>query len=341
MDQEPLKKENKKTNATIQQLLKKINELISLQSPLSSQVPSTANHNNNNNESPQKVNNFSQQSGKKPKKDISKQSTQDEDMEVTDFPALESSNRNRLETAQPELSIRPNHTKTKNQLLQNYLEQKDNEEYETTTNKVTRNARKIPPITIRYLTFFLFFLEFSLGIKNDGLVKSRRKRYVAFPEGSTFIATLCLTWNIVGRTENIFVEGLNWGISYDLPNATTVMQVFNTNKFAHKRRQRRDLYNRIESVLENMGFEGKPCIYRAMCESARKLNRNDLPLAQEILRKFFTYPLERLSNLEPDEHREYHSATKYSLENRHLDCSDLFSDCTFSIVNMALGNYLV
>ncbi|CAG9771474.1 unnamed protein product [Ceutorhynchus assimilis] len=59
----------------------------------------------------------------------------DEDMEVTDFPALESSNRNPLETAQPELSIRPNYPKTTYQRLKNYLEQKDNEEYETTTNE--------------------------------------------------------------------------------------------------------------------------------------------------------------------------------------------------------------
>ncbi|CAG9768117.1 unnamed protein product [Ceutorhynchus assimilis] len=49
-----LLEENKKLNATIQQIMKKINELISLQTRLSSQVPSTANHNNDYNESPQK-----------------------------------------------------------------------------------------------------------------------------------------------------------------------------------------------------------------------------------------------------------------------------------------------
>ncbi|XP_050294215.1 uncharacterized protein LOC126734569 [Anthonomus grandis grandis] len=170
-------------------------------------------------------------------------------------------------------------------------------------------------------------------------VKHRQKRYVGFPEGSTFIATLCLTLNILERTENIFLEGINWGISYDLPNATTIQEVFKQNKFAHKRRQRRDLYNRMETVLEKMGFGGKACIYKALCEANRKMDKKRITLAQEILRQFFTYPLKQLSYLEPDEHRKYHWASRYSNENQHLDCWQLFPDCTISIVDMAMGTY--
>ncbi|KAK0171867.1 hypothetical protein PV328_005260 [Microctonus aethiopoides] len=46
---------------------------------------------------------------------------------------------------------------------------------------------------------------------------SRRKRYVVFPEGSSFSIALCMTVHTL-TPDNIFTEGLNWGISYDLPN---------------------------------------------------------------------------------------------------------------------------
>ena len=69
---------------------------------------------------------------------------------------------------------------------------------------------------------------------------SRRKRYVVFPEGSSFSVSeswrilddnycffiVILFWNQIAlcmtvhtlTPDNIFTEGLNWGISYDLPN---------------------------------------------------------------------------------------------------------------------------
>ncbi|XP_058792440.1 uncharacterized protein LOC131664956 isoform X2 [Phymastichus coffea] len=46
---------------------------------------------------------------------------------------------------------------------------------------------------------------------------TRRKRYVVFPEGSSFSIALCMTVHTL-TPDNIFTEGLNWGISYDLPN---------------------------------------------------------------------------------------------------------------------------
>ncbi|XP_053996788.1 uncharacterized protein LOC128886169 [Hylaeus anthracinus] len=46
---------------------------------------------------------------------------------------------------------------------------------------------------------------------------SRRKRYVVFPEGSTFSIALCVSVHTLSP-DDIFTEGVNWGISYDLPN---------------------------------------------------------------------------------------------------------------------------
>ncbi|KAH1005739.1 uncharacterized protein LOC109546139 [Dendroctonus ponderosae] len=187
--------------------------------------------------------------------------------------------------------------------------------------------------------FLNYFPADSVADFTDQHVLKRHKRYVAFPEGSTFIVTLCISLNVLDRTENIFLQGVNWGISYDLPNATTVIEVFKKNKYAHKRMQKRDLYNRMETLTDKMGFGGKDCIYRALCETPRKLHKERTSLAQDILRQFFEYPLERLSYLEPDEHRKYHWASRYSTENSHLNCWDLFPDCTISIIDIALGNY--
>ncbi|XP_076258339.1 uncharacterized protein LOC143195238 [Rhynchophorus ferrugineus] len=179
-------------------------------------------------------------------------------------------------------------------------------------------------------------LNNNITINVNTKVKSRNKRYVAFPEGSTFIATLCFFTNLI-IPAGLFYEGINWGISYDLPNATSVKEDFFSNKYALKRRQRRDLYNRMETVLDQMGHNGRICIYKALCEASRKLNRDDLTLGQGLLSLFFKYPLKRLTHTEPDDHRKYHWARRYSKENTHLDCKDIFPDCSLSIIDVMAG----
>lgn len=50
----------------------------------------------------------------------------------------------------------------------------------------------------------------------------------------------------------IFTEGINWGISYDLPNDTkSFEEVFDKPKQVMQRRHRRDLYAKIENIIKS------------------------------------------------------------------------------------------
>ncbi|KOB73130.1 Uncharacterized protein OBRU01_11205 [Operophtera brumata] len=56
-------------------------------------------------------------------------------------------------------------------------------------------------------------------------ILSRRKRYVAFPEGSSFSCAGCMTVGVIGQpaptsSPGTFTFGLNWGVAYELPNST-------------------------------------------------------------------------------------------------------------------------
>lgn len=51
----------------------------------------------------------------------------------------------------------------------------------------------------------------------------------------------------------IWTEGLNWGISYDLPNDTMVFKEYKkylNPKYMMQRRHRRDLYNKMEVIMD-------------------------------------------------------------------------------------------
>lgn len=49
-----------------------------------------------------------------------------------------------------------------------------------------------------------------------------------------------------------FTEAINWGISYDLPNATSIIEDFRTpGGFVRKRRSRRDLYKKMELIMDS------------------------------------------------------------------------------------------
>lgn len=52
-----------------------------------------------------------------------------------------------------------------------------------------------------------------------------------------------------------------------------------------------------------------------------------------------SFPLEKVQDNEPDDHRLYHWAFRRGREDTHLECVQMFPQCPFSLVNMALGYY--
>lgn len=92
-------------------------------------------------------------------------------------------------------------------------------------------------------------------------VLSRKKRYLIFPQGSSFSVATCMTIGIYGNPQySIFSWGLNYGFAYNLPtnaseyskakiaDALRIERSIETKPMI-QRRQRRDLFNRLEIAM--------------------------------------------------------------------------------------------
>ncbi|XP_030752593.1 uncharacterized protein LOC115879750 isoform X2 [Sitophilus oryzae] len=164
---------------------------------------------------------------------------------------------------------------------------------------------------ILFVSIILVSIFMKVGSRENSRSLIRKRRYLAFPEGSAFSGVFCLT-NLMKlpADTDIFSLNINWGIVYELPNDTKPL--LDVYKPAMKRRNRRDLYTRVEKVLKS-------------------------------------FPQEPILKHEPDSHRLYHYAStlgskddsgvidEYS-EEIVDKCSETFK-CPFSLIDLALGYY--
>uniref|UniRef100_A0A1A9VCY1 Uncharacterized protein n=1 Tax=Glossina austeni TaxID=7395 RepID=A0A1A9VCY1_GLOAU len=176
---------------------------------------------------------------------------------------------------------------------------------------------------------------------------SRPKRYLSFPEGSSFSVAVCFTIGIIGNPRFDYMSfGLNWGVAYDLPNTTWILNHLHgfgkhpAPLAAWHRRSRRNLYKEIEIVMDNMGYNGRDCVLRALCESRQYFRQEKMSMIGEMLRTIFSLPKQRLLTRELNEHsdialydhayREAHSVTR---------CEEQYHQCGFSLLELAFGRY--
>ncbi|XP_017844916.1 uncharacterized protein LOC108601527 [Drosophila busckii] len=176
---------------------------------------------------------------------------------------------------------------------------------------------------------------------------SRGKRFVAFPLGSSASAALCLTTGVVGNPHLLYLSfGLNWGIAYDLPNITWVLHNAHGWNIKRpfsalakiKRRHRRDLYGNLETMMDSMGYNGRDCILRTLCESRQYFQSTKMNMIGEMLRTIFTLPKQRIFTRELDEHADivhYDNAYRHA---HNFDCAQQY-DCHFSLIELAFGKY--
>ncbi|XP_028168034.1 uncharacterized protein LOC114358300 [Ostrinia furnacalis] len=193
-------------------------------------------------------------------------------------------------------------------------------------------------------TVFCFDYE-EYGSKKSKVL-SRRRRYVTFPEGSSFSCAGCVTVGLIGQPSpttaaGTFTFGLNWGIAYELPNATETLAYYHQKyrlkhqKAMTQRRNRRDLYGKLELILENMGYSGRQCVLKTLCETKQRIVPGGNNMIEEMFRTIFTLPMSKVLPVEPLEHSIYDSA--HRLSNILSDC-DKYS-CPISLVDWAMGYY--
>nr|NP_651260.3 uncharacterized protein Dmel_CG5768, isoform C [Drosophila melanogaster]AAF56298.3 uncharacterized protein Dmel_CG5768, isoform C [Drosophila melanogaster] len=173
---------------------------------------------------------------------------------------------------------------------------------------------------------------------------SRGKRFVAFPQGSSASGAVCLTTGVIGNPNLLYLSlGINWGVAYDLPNVTWVLQNahgWTTKKSAQaqiKRRHRRELYGRLETMIDSMGYNGRDCILRTLCESRQYFQRTKMSMVGEMLRTIFSLPKQRIFTRELHENADIvHYDQAY--RNAHTDDCTQYN-CHFSLLELAFGKY--
>ncbi|XP_041980979.1 uncharacterized protein LOC121734434 [Aricia agestis] len=173
-------------------------------------------------------------------------------------------------------------------------------------------------------------------------VLSRKRRYVAFPEGSSFSCAGCMTVGVIGQpapssSPGTFTFGLNWGIAYELPNNTETAAFYRKKirKPVAQRRSRRDLYEKLELIMDNMGYNGRECILKTLCETTQRIVPHGENMVEEIFRTLFTLPMAKVLPTEPLAHTIYDSAHRLGAL---LNSCDTYK-CPLSLVDLAKGYY--
>lgn len=140
----------------------------------------------------------------------------------------------------------------------------------------------------------------------------------------------CTSLGVTGNPNaQLLSWAINWGLAYDLPNSTFILE--QRDKKAHpkpivQRRQRRDLYQRLEVAMDrwvwigasgnsaaefhsahmsskeknlltmvifsgcfhSMGYNGRSCILRALCESGERFMGTTTTMVEELVRSVFS-----------------------------------------------------
>ncbi|XP_055716470.1 uncharacterized protein LOC129810177 [Phlebotomus papatasi] len=189
------------------------------------------------------------------------------------------------------------------------------------------------------------FLNFCNCLSNNGSlviedtksqkILSRSKRYLVFPEGSSFSAATCFTIGIIGNPSDQFISwALNWGVAYELP---TNQSYFVGLSPVIARRFRRDLYGKLELAMDDMGYNGKSCVLKALCQSHQYFNRQGSNMIEEILRTIFSLPKQKVFSFEHRDLNDYDLAHRQG--RKKSNCEELYPNCGFSLLDLALGRY--
>lgn len=176
-----------------------------------------------------------------------------------------------------------------------------------------------------------------------------------------------MTVGLYGNPQFSYISwGLNYGFAYDLPSNTSVFLKPGSSMEKRdvetrpmiQRRNRRDLYSKLELIMDalvficvlfaikmpddfyynfRMGYNGRDCILRALCESSQIFGRKGSNMISEMIRAAFSFPK---SKVMPFEHHELSIYDDAHRKGKSLViCATIFPDCGFSLLHLALGKY--
>lgn len=90
-----------------------------------------------------------------------------------------------------------------------------------------------------------------------------------------------------------------------------------------------------------MGYNGRECILRSLCEAPQVFGKKGNHLIAEIVRTIFTFPKSKVLSFEPPEMHVYDEAHRIgrSTGYQQAKCHKLYPSCGFSLIKLALGKY--
>ncbi|XP_049837894.1 uncharacterized protein LOC126282284 [Schistocerca gregaria] len=163
---------------------------------------------------------------------------------------------------------------------------------------------------MRY-AFVLFLLLTSV------VALSRKKRYLVFPEGSTIAVEVNQNTRLVPDVLSDWVCIQSVDTSLQLPSEADLFlhkkklkkkqkkKSRRKDKWRRHRRDRRQLYSRLDDLLYSLGLDGTACVRRALCEAAeREAPTPGSHLLREALHLIFSPPAgagEELGRYRPGE----------------------------------------
>lgn len=87
-----------------------------------------------------------------------------------------------------------------------------------------------------------------------------------------------------------------------------------------------------------MGYDGRECVLRALCESPKIFGKRGKHLIAELIRTVFTFPKSKVLSFEHPELMIYDKAYRRG-KREATECHILYPKCEFSLIKLALGKY--
>jgi len=100
-----------------------------------------------------------------------------------------------------------------------------------------------------------------------------------------------------------------------------------------------ELYLRELFRTTRMGYDGRECILRALCESPQLFGKRGSHLIAEVLRTVFSFPKSKVLPFENQALQIYNEAFKSGRAGQ-VACQKMFPNCGFSLIKLALGKYV-
>ncbi|XP_072938395.1 uncharacterized protein [Epargyreus clarus] len=231
----------------------------------------------------------------------------------------------------------------------------------------------------------------EVGDKNA--ILSRRKRFIVFPEGSSFQLVFCLTYPALIGIGDIFLWGNTAALAFELPqdpyspfnhradplhrrvDTKVIYYTDEDGRIVHKtpykrkpfinpafakrsvdlhqkaesskldrkqmhasstrdylqgehmqgsavefhRNSRVELYQKVETMLEGFGADGRQCLLKTLCLVGQAHKGPQGEFLHELLRAVFTLPKNK--EIDDDYYKEFDEASKAT------SCEELYPDC--------------